>query len=554
MEESKLLDKTNKEENLIQQQSGQQVELHESIQQAELREPIQQVEPQESIQQSGPQESIQQIEPQESIQQIEPQESIQQIELQESILQSEPQESIQQIEPQESIQQIEPQESIQQIEPQESIQQIEPQESIQQIEPQESTLRSEPQELIHQVEPQEQSHPVGLKKQGQLQYAQTMQQGQSQPVQHPADQMKSMSPEEAEFFSGGMDELNVMIEDVTKRDNLVNEVRNIVNEGKKLEKELEEEKKKLAKDINDTVNDEMAKAVAEENRIITEDSSKLKQVKSDRNKAKEQGIKNRIEKETADMVEENRNLHRYVRRTFKENGLPSYCDTKWFYTLYCTQSGIEWLIKIAVFFCGLVLIPGIFCAVVNPWWFLKIILWAVLIVIFIMVYMTVYLLSKDRDSGVLEEMREHRDKIADNEKKIKSVKKRIRLDTDESLYNLGEFDIQIAELENNIDMAAKRKKEKLYDFEQNKKQGIIDEVNENHIPVIEGKQNTISEKLSLYNQKNNELNELQQSIACQYERFLSKPYTNAACLKRMYEIMQSGSASNIGQAFMLVKR
>lgn len=377
---------------------------------------------------------------------------------------------------------------------------------------------------------------------------------QMQPIQQQVSQMPGMSPEEERFFAGGLDEIKVIIEDVTHRDNLMNEVKNIVNEGKKLEKELEEEKKNLTKDINETIHARMAEEVAEEDRIISESSSKLKNVKSERHKAKEQRMKNRIEQETSVMAEENRNLHRHIKKTFKENGLPAYCDTKWFYTLYCTQSAIEWLIKIAVFLCGLVLVPGLVCAIINPWWFLKIILWAVVMVIFIMVYMTIYLLSKDKDNGVLEDMREHRDKIAENERKIKSIKKGIRADTDESHYNLEEFDVQIAELERTLDKAIKLKKEKLGDFELNKKQSVIDEINAKHVPIIDEKQNSINEKLFLYNQKNNELNELQQKIVEQYERFLQKPYTNVPCLKRMGEMIQNGNAENIGQAFMLVKR
>lgn len=413
-----------------------------------------------------------------------------------------------------------------------------------------------------------QSQPVELKK---MEQAVPEQPQQEQPVSEKALQEQTispqqqvcpqqappavmMSPEEAQFFSGGMDEINVMIEDVVKRDNLTNEIKNIINEGKRLEKELEDEKRNLAKDIADTVNAEMAKAVEEEDRIINESNSKLKQIRSDRSKAKEQRIKNRIEQETSEMVEENRNLHRYIRKTLNENGLPSYCDTKWFYALYCTHSGIEWLIKILVFLCGIVFIPGIVCAIANPWWFLKIILWAVVMVVCIMVYMTIYLLTKDKDNGVLEEMREHRDRISDNDKRVKAIKKGIRSDTDESFYHLEEFDEQIAEFERKFDAAMKLKKQKLGDFELNQKQSVIDEVNKKHMPIIEAKQSAINEKFSLYNQKNQELNEWQQKIAEQYERFLSKPYTNAACLKRMGEMIQNGSASNIGQAFMFVKR
>ena len=63
----------------------------------------------------------------------------------------------------------------------------------------------------------------------------------------------------------------------------------------------------------------------------------IKKIKSNRNKAKQRGIKDRITNETKDLVNENREYHRTIRKTLKENDLPSYCDSSWFYTMYCTQ-------------------------------------------------------------------------------------------------------------------------------------------------------------------------------------------------------------------------
>ena len=73
---------------------------------------------------------------------------------------------------------------------------------------------------------------------------------------------------ETEFFAGGLNEMNEMAEAVNKRDGLLAELRNIVNEGKKLEKELEDLKKSQEKEIADTVQMEREKEVAEENHMI----------------------------------------------------------------------------------------------------------------------------------------------------------------------------------------------------------------------------------------------------------------------------------------------
>ena len=227
--------------------------------------------------------------------------------------------------------------------------------------------------------------------------------------------------DETDFLKGGIEELQNMIRDLEDRDVCSNQVNVCANEGKKLEKELKQEMEALNKDVEKTVNEERQKAISDEEKIINAGNKRLKEVRSEREKAKDKGMRDRIESETQALVEENRDLHRTARRKLKENGLPAYCDTKWFYTLYCTQGGMEWLVKLLVFVAGLILIPGIVVAIVKPWWFLKILLWIVVMVVFIGIYMTIYLLTKDKDNGTLEDIRTERYKISDNEKQIRKI-------------------------------------------------------------------------------------------------------------------------------------
>ena len=361
------------------------------------------------------------------------------------------------------------------------------------------------------------------------------------------------SSDAIEFFNGGIDELTKMFEDVNKRDELITEIKTLASEGKKLEKQLSDEKKSFESDLNKTVESEREKYVSQENKVINEAAAELKKVKNERSKAKERGVRERIDNETAQLIAENKGTRRYIRKTLKENGLPACCDTKWFYTLYCTQSFLEWIVKILVFALGLVLIPWLVVEIVDPWFFLKFILWVVVAVVFIAIYMTIFLVTKDKDNGTLEEMREFRDKIDDNNKAIKKIKKNIKTDLDESQYNLEKYDLKMQDLQNSLDNATSSKEQKLKVFEEVEKQKVIDSINAKHVPLIESKQKEIDEKADLYQLKSSEFGQLSKLIEEKYEKYLTKPYTNAGCIKNMIQMVNQNGAANIGAAYAMVK-
>ena len=211
--------------------------------------------------------------------------------------------------------------------------------------------------------------------------------------------------EQKAFFEGGSKEIIEILDLVEKRDKLIDEIRLTSGEGKKLEKELEDKKKDIEKEEKDAINNALASELQEENKIIDETNTSIKNIKNKRDKAKEKGVKKRIKEETADLTETNRKLRTHIRKTLKENNLPLFCDSSWFYILYCNQGIAQLFIKLLVFALGFVIIPFVLVKIVNPWFLLKGVLWLVVAAIFFGVYITIYLVSKDKDTGTLEEMR-----------------------------------------------------------------------------------------------------------------------------------------------------
>lgn len=359
--------------------------------------------------------------------------------------------------------------------------------------------------------------------------------------------------EKEEFFSGGSNEIKEILDLIEKRDRLIDEIKLTSNEGKKLEKELSDTNKCIEKEEKEVINKALSSELEQENRIIEATNAKIKTIKGKRDKAKEKGIKRRIKEETADLVETNTKVKCYIRKTLKENNLPGYCDNDWYYLMYCNQGIVQLLIKWLVFIVGYVVIPYILVKIINPWFLLKGILWLVIAGLFFGVYITIYLLTKDNDTGTLEELREYREKIAKNNKRIREIKRSIRKDADEETYGLEKYDDDLQMLEETLNEATYKKNTKIKLFEDNSRTQIIESVREKYSESISKIQEEIAHKVNVCEDKTKELNQVEEILENNYEKFISKPYLNAGCISRMLELVENGSAKNIGEAFQIVK-
>ena len=212
------------------------------------------------------------------------------------------------------------------------------------------------------------------------------------------------------------------------------------------------------------------------------------------------------------------------------------------------------MIRLAVFFAAFFVFPAVVLLIADPWWLWKLIWWVVIDVIMLAIYMTIYLISKDRDAGILDEVREIRDKITENEKKIRKISSDIKKDPDESSYNLGEYDDEIKNIEAAVEEASLKKSGKLKEFEEFTKQTIIDRLNSEYMPEISEKQRILEEKTDVYDRLNQKFIELNQTIEDKYERYLTKQFSNRQKLQRMIELIETGQAVNIGQARELINR
>ena len=132
-------------------------------------------------------------------------------------------------------------------------------------------------------------------------------------------------------------------------------------EEERLLKALESEKKAVADNINLTVKrrrEEINKSYDSE---IAGAQDRLKKTRVRREKAKNQGIKERIKEETSELHLHNRELRVRMKTLFQKEHVPSFCQSGFYYALYFTRGFKEaMLLLISLVVCFLAVPCGIY--------------------------------------------------------------------------------------------------------------------------------------------------------------------------------------------------
>ncbi len=93
------------------------------------------------------------------------------------------------------------------------------------------------------------------------------------------------------------------------------------------QKSLESEKKLLEDTINQTTKKRLGEIVSSYDKELNKGQEQLKKARSKREKAKSQGIRERIVEETSDLRDDNRRIQLHIATLFQQKSVPKYCNT-----------------------------------------------------------------------------------------------------------------------------------------------------------------------------------------------------------------------------------
>lgn len=320
-------------------------------------------------------------------------------------------------------------------------------------------------------------------------------------------------------------------------------------EGKKCEKALSAERKAVADQVSAVIRQRREEIAATYDRELRNDQEKLKKVKAKREKAKNKGIKARIEEETADLSAENRQLDAKVSTLFRQNHLPWFCNTHLYYALFFTRSPGDFLtLALTVLICFLLVPCGIFFAVPDAKWWYLIVIYLLTIVVFMGLYIVTADKTKVDNMEILRQGRKIRLQIKANKRQIKAIRRSIERDKDEDLYNLEKYDKEIREIEKEIREISARKEDALYVFENNTALVLTKEIKQNSQERLNQLSSRKEECEGLYKTLSAQLKTMTINVADQYESRIGREFMSPEKLDALIKIFQEGKANSLSEA------
>lgn len=345
------------------------------------------------------------------------------------------------------------------------------------------------------------------------------------------------------------EKLSELYEYQAKQERLAEEEKRLADNIQEVEKALANEVqttvKKRRKEIEDTFETQIGKVKA-----------KIKKAKDRRDKNKELQVSDRIDSETVSLREENYNFNKEIKSIYKQNHIPSIFNTKLFYALYFPRIFTDFILLLAILLIMLLVIP---CSI---YYFLlpeEKILYLILIYLVVAavsfgLYMLIGNKVKDKHLERFQQIKQIRENIRLNQRKIAVIKRNIKRDRDESVYDLEDFDKEIEKLEMEAKEINTQKEEALATFDKTTSHVIVDDIENQYKEKTESLKSEHKKISSDYSDTEEKIKALTLQIANEYEPYIGKDLMTLDHLMTLINIIQAGNANTISEAIAYYKK
>ncbi|WP_124067882.1 hypothetical protein [Clostridium sp. E02] len=320
-------------------------------------------------------------------------------------------------------------------------------------------------------------------------------------------------------------------------------------EEKSLSKELETERKAVTDAISLTVKKRMEEISETYDREIAKEQEHLKRVRAQREKAKNQGIKERIQEETSELKSKNKDLLLEMKNFFKQEQVPVFCRSNWFYSLYLPKGFGEFTtLFVTLMLCFLVIPYGVYYLIPKPTVLHLVMIYFAAILFFGGIYILINNKTKVKHQRALTKGRMIKNQVKDNKRMIRLIVRSIRKDRNETFYNLEKYDDEIAQVEHDLADIGDHKMEALNTFDKVTRTIISDEIadaKKEKIMQLENEYETAVE-----NNKEAQIRVKEQTLFINdnYASYIGKEFMTPEILDKLADIIRMGKAETISQA------
>lgn len=358
------------------------------------------------------------------------------------------------------------------------------------------------------------------------------------------------------LLSGGVDNLNEIKENLFELHGYQAKYSHLTAEIDKLEKSLQAEEKAVMDEIQSTTKKRRQEIEDTFDKHIDKTKSRIRKAKNKRSKYKYRKVSERIKAETSTQREENRRLKSEAKLIFKQNHIPSFCNSYLFYALYFPKFIEDFLTIILTLLLTLFVIPcGIYFFLLPKDEIIYLIITYVITVVFFGgLYLIIENRTKDRHLEVMRQVRVLKSKYRANKVAMKKIKRRIKRDRDESSYGLEEFDKEIEKLDREGITIENQKKEALITFENTTSQIIAKEIRGLHEDRLNSLRSELGKAREEASKADEKVKALSIKIANEYEPFLGKDLMTLDRIDSLINIIQAGNASTVSEAVAFYRK
>lgn len=354
---------------------------------------------------------------------------------------------------------------------------------------------------------------------------------------------------EGNVLLAGIEELNTAKEMLLELNGCRLKKEEQEKEEARLEKAVEGKEKAMNDEIAATAKRRKSEIEASYDAQIDTVRAREKKIKAKKEKQKGMKVSERIEAETAELRDKNRQLKNDGKAVMQTERVPRFCNTTLFYAWFMPRSLKEILIlllTVLAVFGALPCLIYLFLPEKKPLYL--VLIYLAVIVVFGGLYLVAVNRIKEKHLDALRRMRGLRNQTHLGKKQIKQVARGIRKDKDESAYGLENFDEELAEAAKELERIVKEKTGALETFERETRLIVAEEIKKNYEEELAALRQEHETAYRGQKQAEERVKELSLELSGRYESVLGKEKMTVAEIDRLISYIQEGRAANISEA------
>lgn len=352
------------------------------------------------------------------------------------------------------------------------------------------------------------------------------------------------------FLSGGIEELQQAKTAITEANHLQQAFDASMANASAKEKDFESQKKYVNDKINSAIKERRSQLKKTHDEQVDAANKNLKEAEKQRRSAKSDAVQQRISTETSDLSNQNDNLKKQTKALFKDNRIPGFANSKFYYALYAPKTAGDFIILVITVVITLGVIPNVVCALLQTdKLIIKILVYLAIVVFFVAIYFIIFLASKrNTKGGVLEQARPLRKEIKKNNKEIRKMSKNIVKDKDESGYGLEGYDSEIATLQQALNDTVQKREDALKVFDEETAVQIRDEIQRENQPTLDKLMEEMKTSKQEFEEAKEKATQAAENVTNNYEIYLGKKNTTPEKIDGLIALIQEGKANTIMEA------